>query len=361
MLTSAEMAAAVKEHGSKAAAARALGIPRETLRDRLRETEYTLPDGQAVKAESVLLDAEGRVKARWVKTKEASGAGLVDGLKAAFAAYTGAAPMIAAPVYTDDDLLTVYPLPDLHWGLYAWHQDAGADWDTTIAEKTILAMIGDLVAQSRPSKRAIVLGLGDYFHCNDRTNATPGSKHALDSDGRWPKVFAAGARLATKIIDMVARRHDQVEAVFLAGNHDPDSAVCLTVALDLFYSANPRITVHSGAGLYWYHRHGQVLLAATHGHTVSPDRLVMAMATDRAEDWGQTQFRQAFMGHIHHERAKEVGPVRVEYFGTPIPRDAWAQGAGFRSGRSMSALTFHAGRGEIGRHRVNIGPGSAAA
>jgi hypothetical protein len=315
---------------------------------------YAVPAGHTVKGESALLDPDGRVLARWVKTREDGSGNIIEALRAAFDTYDGAAPAIAAPRHAEDDLLTVYPVPDLHLGMYAWHHEAGEDYDVDIAVKTATDAVAALVAQSRPSRRAVVLGLGDYFHANDAKAVTPASGHRLDVDGRWPKVMAAGAKLATALVELVAKRHADVEVVFLPGNHDPDAAVSLTVALALFYSKHTRIRVHQEPGIAWYRRHGRVLLGATHGHTMKPDRMAMMLAADRPEDWGATAFRHFLFGHVHHESAREVGPVRVESFGTPAAKDAYAAGAGYRSSRSMTALTFHAQQGEIGRHRVNI-------
>jgi len=315
-----------------------------------------LPPGHVIKGVSTLVDTDGNVRARWVKTREGAGAGLTEALRETFEAYRGAAPLVQPPADADDDLLTVYPLPDLHFGMRAWGRETGADYDIEIATDTILASVGSLVAQSRPSRHAVVLGLGDYFHSNDHKMATPASGHLLDVDGRWPKVYRAGAKLATQLVGMVAARHADVEVVWLPGNHDPDAAVCLSVALGLLYDGNPRIRVHEEPGLVWYRRHGRCLLGATHGHTMKPDRMAMMLAADCPEDWGATIYRHMMFGHIHHDTAKEVGPVRVESFSTPAARDAYAQGGGYRSGRALNAITYHATRGEIGRHRVNIAP-----
>lgn len=320
--------------------------------------EYALPAGHTVKGESALLDQDGRVVARWIKTRAGAGEGLVEALQDAFAAFAGAAPVAPVPALAEDDLLTVYPLPDLHLGMYAWGRETGADYDVEAAVAHATAAVSALVAQSRPSGTAVILGLGDYFHANDAKNATPGSGHLLDVDGRWPKVFAAGAKLATALVDIVARKHREVEVVFLPGNHDPDAAVSLTVALALFYGANPRVTVHQEPGVAWYRRFGKVLLGATHGHTMKPDRMAMMLAADRAADWGETEHRHVFFGHIHHETAKEVGPVRCESFASPAARDAWNAAGGYRAGRALSALTFHREAGEIGRHRVAIAGGA---
>ena len=69
---------------------------------------------------------------------------------------------------------------------------------------------------------------------------------------------------------------------------------------------------------------------------------------------GATKFRYAMTGHIHHKSAIETGGVIVESFQSPAARDAWHTAAGFRSGRSMSAITLHKDKGEIARQKVNI-------
>lgn len=315
---------------------------------------WRIPDGHVVKGESVLLDANANVLAKWIKTREDDAADLVPALQQAFASYVGAAPPIPVPSDTDEHLLTVYPLPDLHFGMFAWGKETGANYDAKIAADMATESVRRLVAQSRPSQRAVLLGLGDYFHANDHKAVTPQSGNRLDVDGRWAKVFASGAHLATRLVSEIAHKHEHVDVVMLPGNHDMDSALTLAVALDLFYARSPHVRVDLNPSLIWYQRFGAVLLGATHGHTMKPERMAMAMAADRAADWGQTQFRHMFFGHIHHETAKEIAGVRVESFQSPAAPDSFNAGHGYRAGRSLNALTFHADRGEIGRHRVNI-------
>jgi hypothetical protein len=315
---------------------------------------FEVPAGHVVKGESALLDPDGRIMARWVKTREGAGEGLVDALRATFAEFDGACAPVPAPEDTEDDILTVYPLPDLHFGMYAWAPETGADYDTTIAAEVAQRTIGELVRQSRPSRQAVLLGLGDYFHANDHKAATPASGNRLDVDTRWAAVFAAGARLATELVHLIAQKHDDVEVVFLPGNHDPDAAICLTVALKLFYSRTPRIHVHDGPGLIWYRRFGKTLIGATHGHTMKPAVMGALMASDRPKDWGATEHRHFLFGHVHKRTSEDVGGVLVESLSAATARDAWTAGAGYRSGRMLAAVTYHRERGEIGRHRVAL-------
>jgi hypothetical protein len=319
---------------------------------------YKIPDGHTVKGESVLVNPEGRTLAKWIKTREdgAPTTGLIEALQTAFSAYDGGAGIVPTPPQgeADADLLTVYPLPDLHFGMYAWGAETGEDFDTDIAADTTITNLKHLISQSRPSKYAVVLGLGDWFHQDDQKNVTPGSGHALDVDSRWARVFAMGAKLATAIVDLVAKKHECIEVRFLQGNHDLSSSMCLTVALSLFYSQNTRITVNTDPGIAWYRKFGNCLLGATHGHTAKMDKLAMMMAADRAKDWGTTEHRSFFTGHIHTETSREVAGVRVESLQALAARDAWNASMGYRSGRSIGAITFHKENGEIGRHRVNI-------
>lgn len=317
---------------------------------------YAIPEGHIVKGESALVDADGRVAVKWIKTTRGLGGPLlIDAIKEAFAQYDGSAPVIESPVQSDADLLTVYPIPDLHFGLYSWGAETGADYDTEIATRVAKFGIATLVAQSLPSESAVVLVLGDYFHQNDQKNVTPGSGHRLDVDGRWAKVYHDGAVLLLEIVKLVAAKHRTVEVKILPGNHDEDAAVTLTVAMSLFFSGNERISVNMKPGTAWYRRHGKCLIGAHHGHTMKPEMMAMAMAVDCASDWGQTTFRSYYSGHIHHITAKEVMGVVVETFSSPAAPDSYNSSHGYRSGRSFTAITHHVENGEIGRHRVSVG------
>lgn len=323
---------------------------------------HAVPAGHVVKGESALLDADGRVRVRWVKTREgAVGAGLVEALQDAFARFDGAAPLADVPAVTLADQHTIYPLADLHLGMYAWGRETEESYDLPIALDRARSAYRRLIERVPPTRSCTLLNLGDFFHANDQTAATPRSGHRLDVDGRWPKVLLAGAELLLELIDMLAQRHQEVEVVVLPGNHDPDAAAALRVALMLFYSRHDRIEVHEGPGVFWYRRFGRCLFGATHGHTVKQSKVAGVMASDRPEDWGATHWRAFFTAHIHHERAIEDAGVRVESLNTLASRDAYAHGGGWRAGHAVQAITYQADHGEVGRTRVNVLPAGPAA
>jgi metallophosphoesterase superfamily enzyme len=320
------------------------------------EVSFAIPQGHRIKGVSALVDGNGNVTQTWYKTREdgRDPFAFAQALKEAMAPTAGVLPIAAPEPDADDDLLTVYVLPDLHLGMRAYAKETGENYDLAIADEMARREIGRLVAMSPPARNAVLLFLGDFFHQNDQTNTTPASGHQLDVDGRWRHVYGVGARLAISLSRAIAEKHERVEVAILPGNHDEDAAKTLAVAMDIRFEAEERVSIYDSHSDHWYRRFGQCLLGATHGHRMKPDRMAMMLATDRAEDWGRTRFRHLFFGHIHHETAKSVGPVRVESFTTPAAKDAYAASGGYRSGRALNAVTFHAERGEVCRHRVNI-------
>lgn len=310
--------------------------------------------GHVIKGESAYVDAEGRVIGRWIKTANGP---LVDwgaALKDALSGFAGIAAPGPSPAMSRNDLMTVYVIPDAHMGLLAWGKETGENYDLDIARDTILSSLADLIGRASPSREAVILWLGDTTHQNDRTNMTPRSGHVLDVDGRWQKVLTATAGVALKAAAMAAEKHERVTVRFIPGNHDPDAAVALTVALSLAFQDHERVTVDDSPSPHWFKRHGQTLLGATHGHTMRPEAMAMMLATDRPQDWGASKHRYFLFGHVHHASVKEVASVRVESFNSPAAKDAYAHAGGWRSARALHSITYHSERGETTRHRVNI-------
>ena len=318
---------------------------------------FVMPEGQIIKGVSAYVDAEGRTRAQWIKTKgETTTADLVQVLKATFDGYKGRSKLVSVPKRTDADLLSVYPIADQHNGLLAWGRETGEAYDLKIGQDRLLDCTSRLVAQSPRSKQSIILNLGDWQHADDQRNATPRSGHQLDVDGRWFKVLTTGVQMMMRVIELNLEKHERVLVRNIPGNHDPHASRALTVALAAFYANNKRVTIDDDPGDFFYHRFGRTLIGATHGHTMKPDRMAMTMACTRPEDWGASDYRWFLYGHIHHETVKEVGNVRCESFQTIAAKDAHAVSGGYNSGQSLSSITIHKRDGEIGRHRINIAP-----
>lgn len=316
---------------------------------------YDIPDGHSVKGESALVDAEGRIIQKWVKTNaEANATDIAERLKIAFSDY---APIVAtqpAPENYSADLLTLIPCNDWHVGMFAWSQETDSNWDLKIAERVIGQGIEDAISRSPASAIAVVLGGGDLTHADNNKNQTARSANQLDVDGRHSKVVETAGRLMARTIDAALRNNDHVIVRVLKGNHDEETSPAMAWFLFAWYRNEPRVTVDVDKSIFWYHRFGQVMLAATHGHEAKLKDMPSIMAHRRAADWGATKYRYAHGFHIHHQSkyATEGGGVVCESHQAPIPQDAWHFGAGFLSGRSLQTITYHKAYGEVSRVRV---------
>lgn len=396
----AQAAALMGQHKSIKAAARASGIPYATLHNRInvaaerglmgtkpvlpgfaikststqRDAEgaterewvrttkapgdrFEMPAGQIIKGISALTDGEGRTLAKWVKTRtDTSLPDMVQAIKASFETYKGCAKLIPAPRRTDADLLTVYPIADLHLGMLAWGRETGEAYDLPIAVARMRSCMARLVSDSKRTKHALILNLGDWQHTNDDTNATPRGHNLLDADGRYYKILESSVDLMRDCIDLALRKHARVTVRNVPGNHDPLATLALTLALSKWYHGDKRVIVDTDPGLWFFYRFGDVLIGAHHGHTVKPVDMALAMAVNRRQDWGETKYHYFYSGHIHHFTGKEVGDVNCETFRTIAGKDAYGVGAGHSSGKTLTAITMHRREGETDRHRVNLPP-----
>lgn len=394
---------AVKTHGSQVAAADALDIARGTLQGRLRAAakrgmmldskpampgfritrvnegpqgrsveqkpehgdRFAVPDGHVIKGISALINADGEEIVKWVKTKEGERdpLAIVETLKAAFAGYKSKAKPAKAPAAPSEDLLTLVPANDWHVGMFAWRKEVGDDWDLRIAENTIGSAVEDTIARSPSSGECVILGGGDLLHADNSENKTAKSGNSLQVDGRYQKVVGVATKLMVRTVDAALRRHQHVTVRILPGNHDEHSAVAVAYFMLAWFKDEPRVTVDVDPSLFFWFRFGQVMLGATHGHTVKLAQMPGIMAHRRAEDWGATKFRYVHGFHIHHTSkvATEGNGVICESHQAPIPQDAWHFGSGFLSGRSLQAITYHSEFGEVGRVRTAILDGAEAA
>lgn len=321
--------------------------------------QFTAPDGHTVKGVSALVDEEGRVIQQWVKTsQDRKQDDLIQAIKDTFDAYDGVSTLPAPPDHTDADLATFYNIADHHLGLYAWGEEAGEDYDLEIGEAALKRAVADLVANAPHSERAVILNLGDFFHSDTSENRTAQSGNPLDVDTRYAKVLRVGVQLMIDCVQLALQKHAHVTVRCLPGNHDNHTALALSTALAAFFSNNTCVTVDCDPSRFFWWRFGKVFVGATHGDMVKPDQMPGVMASYRAQDWGETTYRYAYLGHVHH-RSRGGGEscgVIWETFQSLSAKDAWHRASGYSSGRSMVAITHHRELGEVMRHTVQAKP-----
>jgi hypothetical protein len=317
------------------------------------EHDFTrpVPDGYVAKGVSTYYNAEGKPAGQWVKASLSHQA-LVDAIKEAVDGFKDEIPpavSTTAPASSEEHLCNLYTFTDYHLGMLAWHKEGGSDWNISIAEKTIIAALIQMVNQSPTAHTAMVNIQGDFLHTDGKTPVTPASKHVLDADSRFPKIRRSAIRIIRSLVAICLQRHQEVYLVIAEGNHDEESAGWLADLFAVHYEDEPRVTVNDSVLPFYVFEWGSVMLGIHHGHKVKNESLPLLFAAQFPQEWGRTTRREIHCGHRHHRDEKEYNGVTVVQHPTLAARDAYAARGGWIADRAAWAITYHKKYGAVGR------------
>ncbi len=315
-----------------------------------------IPSTLALKGVSQLIDGEGRELLRWNKfnpQEAASEAAFWAAAEMHVRRYSRMASPVAEPAYVDTDLETWYPLGDPHLGLLAHRSEVGTDADLRTTEKILEQTVELLISRSPASGTGVICQLGDYFHSDSNANRTM-SGHQLDVDSRHVKVAEVGFNLMRRLVERALQKHGKVVVINAPGNHAPNTEKMMVLWLKAVFERDTRVDVVANTNPYIYRRFGCNLVGVHHGDGGKQPELPEIMAADCPKDWGDTTHRYWYCGHLHRDSKMDHRGCSVEIFRTLQSPDMWSHHAGYRSERSLQAITLHREWGEQGRVRVGI-------
>lgn len=314
----------------------------------------TAPEPFVVSGVSTLYDKDGKISAQWVKTK-ADDAKVEIAKKAAMEALCETIPR-AKPIKLEakciDDLATQYTITDYHFGMLAWGQESGDNWDIKIAERLLISSFSHLVGSSPAAKTGIIAQLGDFLHSDGIMPVTPTHGHILDQDGRFAKVVGSAVKALRAIVDIALTKHERVIVLMAEGNHDISSSIWLRAMFSALYENEPRVEVITSALPYYMIEHGSTMIGMHHGHLKKNNELPLLFASQFAEAWGRTKFRYIHTGHRHHVDEKEHSGVTVIQHSTLAARDAYAARGGWISDRQAQSITYSKKYGIVSRNVI---------
>jgi len=317
------------------------------------EHDFTrpVPDGYVAKGVSTYYNAEGKPAGQWVKASLSHEA-LVDAMREAVEGFKDEIPpvvSIVAPVASEEHLCNLYTFTDYHLGMLAWHQEGGSDWNISIAERTIIAALQQMIEQSPKAHTAVINIQGDFLHTDGKTPVTPASKHVLDADSRFPKIRKSAIRVIRSLVTMSLLRHQEVHLIIAEGNHDEEASGWLADLFSVHYEEEPRVTVNDSVLPFYVFEWGSTMLGIHHGHKVKNESLPLLFAAQFPQQWGRTSRREIHCGHRHHRDEKEYNGVTVVQHPTLAARDAYAARGGWIADRAAWAITYHKKYGAVGR------------
>lgn len=358
-----------KHKGNLNAVARDLDLDKRGLQRRLErmkkrgynpvyDLSHPVPPGMGLKGVSTLYDDEGNVKLQWVKSHGGESdplAGMREVVEEMLVPLKGLAKPVKAPKASLAHSMSAYIIGDAHFGMYAWGQETGADFDTDTASRDLRAAIDHLVDTAPASDTGLLVDVGDALHADNRSNVTPASGNLLDVDTRYQRVIRIAVEAFRYGIGRMLQKHPNVRVVIAQGNHNPDSAGWMALCLSMFYESEPRVTVETTPSKFHYLEWGANLIGVTHGDKLKMADLPSIMATDQPAAWGRCTHRYWWTGHVHHTKHQEHRGCFTESFNTLAASDAWHHASGYRSARQMQRIDLDKQHGIYSRAIFNLG------
>jgi len=241
--------------------------------------------------------------------------------------------------HTPGKYLLELPIMDFHLGKLAWREEAGADYDLKIAESLWRSVITDLLGKVSAfgNPEMILFPIGqDFFHF-DTPAVTTTAGTQLDSDTRWQKMFTKGVELLVWGIEQ-CRALAPVKVIWIPGNHDQVLSYAATVGIAQRYTGADDVTVDISPAPRKYIRYGRNLIGFAHGED-ERKRIDGIMQVEAAQDWGETDWREMHMGHLHTESAVEKYGIIFRRISSITAPDAWHSENGY-VGVSRKAQAF---------------------
>jgi transposase-like protein len=295
--------------------------------------------------------------AAWVKANMRQEAynEAVKGAIAAFLEDVPQVPIAPAPLDFQSDIIPWIQIGDAHIGMLAHAAEVGENFDLKIAERELCGSIAQLVDEMPPCERVVINDLGDATHYDNLTATTAASGHALDADGRHPKMLRVYVRIMRFIVDRVLTKAKHVDVIINQGNHSRINDFWMRELLTVAYSGSDRVTVLDNDSVFIGYRMGKTLVMTHHSDKCKGQALVNVMTSDFKKDYGETDFHYIDVGHVHHHYvSKEHPSVVIESWNHLAANDKYAHEGGWRSRKSISVVLRSRTYGDVGRRHLPI-------
>jgi hypothetical protein len=385
-----EAKALVALHGSVAAAVRASGIARTTLRHRL-ELDPAIADS---------MDAAGTDMVpvmTWAKTKDGKPTefsvllkptdtkfpAFLDHIRATVASMTDDLPKGLPPRFDNEagSLLMLDPA-DVHIGKLAVASETGYRYDADIAEHRMVEGCRKLLEKAqRNGATAVVLVIGnDIAHIDSpfrkTTSGTP-----QDTDGSIFTIYRVAQRAYIRVVGMALEMRLNVTILFNPSNHDWVLGFAIAQTIQAWFRGHPNVTASDYAVSERhrkYVRFGNSVMGFTHGDGAKESDLGQIMLVEARPHMSDARHLYWYVHHYHHKIRKALGVrsmmrekdhtamtvmqagagamegdnVMVEYVRSPSAPDGWHDRNGYLGRQAVEAFLHHPQDGQTDRFTV---------
>ena len=240
-------------------------------------------------------------------------------------------------------------IQDLHMGELAYAQEAGEDYDTSIARKRLENCVADIFerAKGRKFKRVVLALLGDILHV-DNLEGTTTKGTRQDVDTRPTKIFDETLDMLIKTIELLGSIAP-VTVVNIPGNHDKFSSYMLCKSMEMAFRGDDKVVFLNDPNPRKWVRFGNVLIGYAHGD-MKPNA-VTEWLSNECPEWSLAKYREVHLGHLHSlQTMKKIEDNKYGLIARYLPAlcssSAWEHSMGFpNSQRGMMSFVWHEDKG----------------
>jgi hypothetical protein len=319
---------------------------------------HTVPEPFITRGVSTYYNKEGQPSGQWVKS-QLSREKFDEMLQEHVDLFFDRVPKIKTSKFSaktyQKDIIPWFQIGDAHLGMLAHEAETGGNFDVKIAVTELMGAFQILFDECQPGERCVINDLGDFTHYENFSGVTEGHGHALDLDGRFPKMIDYYIPLMRFILDTALTKFKYVDVIINQGNHSRTNDIWMARLLDHVYIDDDRVHVLKNSNIFTPYRMGDTFVLTHHSDKCKVQKLPNVMATDYAEDWGQSKFRYIDTGHVHHSfTSKEHPGVLVESWNNLAMPDKYAHDGGWRSRQSITRVDRSRKYGNVGRRTLSV-------
>ena len=219
-----------------------------------------------------------------------------------------------APHNVDSDRYLVIPIYDSHF-------DGRAEYDETLSK--IFEQL------ENEYKKVLIISGGDILHTDNyqSTTASGTQLDTTDMNQAWDDAFD----FFDLIIDKSLNHAEEVEVIYVPGNHDTTVGQTLFKALTRLYQQEDRLVIDDAQEMFKATLLGHNFIGATHGVKRNKKDYPMIFATQFDDLWGTNGVytRETYTGHLHHEHTIDMNGLVIRQMPTRNETDQWHKDNGF--------------------------------
>ena len=226
-------------------------------------------------------------------------------------------------------------LLDAHLGKLAWMSETGyRNYDLQISAEDYVYAVDKVLNWSSTEKleKMFYIVGQDMFHVDNLKNHTTSGEHAMDVDGRLPKVIRKAQSILFESIHR-CREVSPVEIIWSPGNHDSLQSLNFCLMLEQYFKDDKFVTVDVDKNPGFTTRKarlwGNLLVGWTHRIVGKENTWGNELAQAFPELWGQSKLREWHCGDQHKHKVTKTMPeftsggVLIRQLTALSPVDKW--------------------------------------